>query len=113
MDFVLIGFTFWAWLIHSIVAWFYSKKFESTKHKNFRITHALEIFITVSVMVLIYSKVADSVASVPEAILTVLGTLIVLDLASLILFDKLREKFDIRHFLMAYGAVVLAVVSML
>lgn len=109
MDVVLIGFTLAAWIVHSTVAGLYSKKFASTKKAPFRLVHATEIFITVLITMLLYTQFTDPSISVGAALITVLGTLAVLDGISIAAVQKLRDQFDIGHFIFAYSAVALAI----
>lgn len=106
----LVGFTLVAWLIHSLAAAGYSRFFQSTKSMQFRAVHAIEIFVTVTVMLLIYKAVRPEDVATIQTLLTVLGTLVVLDGASLVISKKLRKQFDIGHFAFAYLVIASATV---
>lgn len=110
MSIILVAYTLVAWLAHSAMVGLYSKLFESTTSIAFRATHMLEIFITVVIMITLYKATVDSPVSATAAVLTVLVTLFILDGTVLALFETLRQKFDIGHFILAYLATILAVV---
>ena len=109
MDITLVGFVVIAWIIHSVLAGAYSKLFSSTRSASFRLTHAAEIFLTVFLTIFIYKQGTEPTISSLSAVITVLSTLAVLDGVSMVTFKKLRERFDIGHFALAYTATTFAV----
>lgn len=110
MDLILIGFTVAAWLVHSLIAAGYSKLYDSTKSVGFRITHAAEIFTTLLITMTIYKTLTEPTISIISAIATVLGTLVILDGTSFAFANKLRQRFNVLHFIYAYTAITIAVV---
>lgn len=111
MYLALIAYTLLAWLIHGALVSFYGKFFDSTSSIAFRATHALEIFLTVVVAIIIYRATVNLPVSAIAAILTVLAVMVVLDGASLAIFESLRQKFDAWHFLAAYATAIVAIIA--
>jgi len=102
----LEGYIGAAWAVHSLLASRYVKRFRSTKQLEFRLTHALEIFTTVTVAVWLYRRNSEEPESSPfEALVETAGTLVTLDSMSFVLSRKLRKSFDPLHIVVAYAAV--------
>lgn len=96
-----------AWTIHVCLVGYYKKYFASTKSREFRIFHAVEIGLVILWMLYIYNQFATPELSSWQIILVILGTLIVIDTLFFALFKKARKLFDLAHFAAAYGAIAL------
>ncbi|MDQ3123934.1 MAG: hypothetical protein M3Q14_04610 [bacterium] len=106
----LILLTLIGWGIHAVLSMIYSSAFSSTKLLGFRILHALEISIMITLMMLAYFRIVNEPVTVLKALAIVLGTLIVVDMLVLIISPSLREKFDVIHFITAYACISAVIV---
>ena len=97
------------WLVHGKLSGIYRKKFASTRTLQFRLTHAIEIFMLTFVMALTYTKLVSTEPPTIVAISVAIATLIMLDGALLYFYKEARSMFDGLHFVTAYLAVAAAI----
>lgn len=105
----LIIMTVTACAIHASLLAYYKKFFVTTKTWKFRIFHSIEIGLVVLWMLFIYGQFAPPTLSNWQIILVVLGTLAVIDGLLFVFFKKVRQLFDIYHFVAIYGVTALTV----
>lgn len=108
--FPLIGFTVGAWAWHNLSVAVYSRRFDSMGDPRFRLTHASEIFTTVSGFFRTYARLEPKRPTLATSLVTVMGSLAVLDTFVLALSPKARDRFDPGHFVLGYGAAATALI---
>ena len=101
---ILSGYTLLAWLVHLGLASLYIRKLD-TKSLKFRLIHSAEIGLLVVIMMAIFDRPLATLA----IIWTILATLAILDLTLFLVRKSLIQKFDVLHFVVAYGMVTVVV----
>ena len=106
----LVLLTVGAWAVHVVFVQAYIGLFSSTKQLGFRVMHVIEIMLTMTAMVVIYSMLGPRLPAA-AIVATILLTLIAIDAIFFFLSGpELRKKFDAWHFLAAYTAICLVAI---
>ena len=101
-----------AWLVHLGAVSLYMKKFASTHSPQFHLAYFFEVGIIMFTTFLLYYSKTDDPASLVQVVATVMGFLIVIDALLFGLIKNLRGKFDMGHVGIAYGLVILSILTM-
>jgi hypothetical protein len=101
-----------AWLAHMVAVSVYMKKFASTHSPQFHLAYFFEVGIIMFTTFGLYYSQTNSPASLVQVVSTVLGFLIIVDALLFGLIKSLRGKFDMGHVGIAYGLVILSILSM-
>lgn len=105
MDILFLIFgTILAWLVHLLIASRYVGLFSSAKSLKFRITHAAEVAAVVAVLLIFYER-----PGVLATVLTILLTLVVLDIILFSAYKSVRQKFSWTHVLTAYTVITIVI----